>query len=103
MSWNSFPARMRNFIMSKAKAKYSASSSDSISSSQHVNSVDDSSPKIWLRLPYLETQGESLTKHLIRKIKRNWKIQVMFIVIDQTKKTSLFISNEDRIPDLCKN
>ena len=67
----------------------------------HENN-DDSPPKIWLKLPYLGRQGEFLVKNLIRKMRRSLKIYVKIIVVYQTKKTSFFLSNNDKIPDSCK-
>ena len=64
---------------------------------------DDDSHKIWLRLPYLGEQSESLVRNLIKKLRRNLKVKVNFVVIYETKKTAFFVSSKDKIPDLSRN
>ena len=97
MSWNVFPAKVRNLLIKKFKAKHFGNSTSS------NKPFDDNDPKIWLRLPYLGKQGEFLVRNLIKKLRRNLKVKVNFVVIYQTKKTAFFASNKDKIPDLSRN
>ena len=97
MSWNSFPTKVRHFLIKRLKTKLRIDSNTTL----HENN-NDSAPKIWLKLPYLGRQGEFLNKNLIRKMRRSLKIYVKIIVVYQTKKTSFFLPNKDKIPDSCK-
>ena len=56
---------------------------------------DDNIPKVWIRIPYLEIQGENLLSSCLKKIRRCLNQLIKFIVIYNTKKVSYFISNED--------
>ena len=51
---------------------------------------------------YLGRHEEFLVKNLTRKMRRSLKIYVKIIVVYQTKKTSFFLPNKDKIPDSCK-
>ena len=92
MSWNGFPTKVRLFLIKRLKTKLCNDNNTTL----HENN-DDSAPKIWLKLPYLGRQGEFLVKNLIRKM--CLKIYVKIIVVYQTKKTSFFLPNKDKIPD----
>ena len=63
---------------------------------------EDTRPKIWFRLLYVGKTGELAVKSCIKKIRRQLKISVNFIVIYKTTKISYFIFNKDRIPDLSR-
>ena len=45
-------------------------------------------------------QGEQLVKKLSKKLRRNFTISVEFDIIYECKKTSFFVSNKDKIPNL---
>ena len=95
MSWNGFSTKV-HFLIKRLKTKLCNDSNTTL----HENN-DDSAPKIYLKLPYLGRQGEFLVKNLIRKMRRSLKIYVKIIVVYQTKKTSFFLPNNDKIPDSC--
>ena len=77
-----------------------------ITTSSENNSYDiedESISKIWVRIPFLDKQGEYLVKKLIRKLQRNLTKPLKFIVNYQMKKVSYFLSKKDKIPDLERN
>ena len=98
MSWNGFPRAVRNLLISKLKNKFSTNQSRT-----NFFSENDTRPKVWVRLPYLGKQGETLVKNCLKKIQRCLTVPVNFIVIYDTKKFSYFLSNEDKIPNLSKS
>ena len=63
----------------------------------------DTRPKVWVCVPYLGKQGETLVKNCLKKIQRCVAFPVNFIVIYDTKKFSYFLSNKDKIPNLSKS
>ena len=71
---------------------------------QQLDEKDDV-PAIWLRIPYIGHQGESLVKKCISKLKRYKKDKnIKFIVMYDTKKMAFFCSNKDKTQDsLCSN
>ena len=94
MSWNRFPHAIRNLLISKLKNKFSTDR-------PRTNFFDenDTRPKIWVRVPYLGKQGETLVKNCIRCL----TVPVNFIVIYDNKTFSYFLSNKDKIPNLSKS
>ena len=60
MSWNGFPRAVRNLVISKLKNKFSTNQS-------RTNFFDenDTRPKVWVRVPYLGKQGETLVKNCL--------------------------------------
>ena len=80
MSWNGFPAKVRNLLIKKLKAKHFGNSTSS------NKPFDDNAPKIWVKPPYLGKQGEFLVQNLIKKLRCNIKVKVNFVVIYQSKK-----------------
>jgi hypothetical protein len=85
MSWNGFPRAIRNLLISKLKNKFSTDR-------PRTNFFDenDTRPKVWVRVPYLGKQGETLVKNCIKKIQRCLTVPVNFIVIYDNKKFFLF-------------
>jgi hypothetical protein len=98
MSWNGFPRAIRNLLISKLKNKFSTDR-------PRANFFDenDTRPKVWVRVPYLGKQGETLVKSCIKKIQRCLTVPVNVIVIYDNKKFSYFLSNKDKIPNLSKS
>ena len=98
MSWNGFPRAIRNLLISKLKNKF-------YKDRPRTNFFDenDTRPKVWVRVPYLGKQGETLVKNCIKKIQRCLTVPVNFIVIYDNKKFSYFLSNKDKIPNLSKS
>ena len=90
LSWNGFPKYIGNSILRRFKDK----------KSNPVNSNNDEVIKIYFRVPYAGIKGEQIVKSLIRKMKRFLKKTVTFVVLFDSKKTSFFCSNKDRIPEL---
>jgi hypothetical protein len=97
-SGNGFPRTIRNLLISKLKNKFSTDR-------PRTNFFDenDTRPKVWVRVPYLGKQGETLVKNCIKKIQRCLTVPVNFIVIYDNKKFSYFLSNKDKIPNLSKS
>ena len=79
-----FLTNVWHFLIKKLKAKLCNYNNTTL----HENN-DDSTPKIWLKLPYLGRQREFLVKNLIQKVHRSFKIYV-------------FLPNKDKIPDSFK-
>ena len=98
MPWNGFPLAVRNLVISKLENKFSTDQS-------RTNFLDenDTRPKVWVRVPYLDERGETLVKNCLKKIQRCLTVPVNFIVIYDTKKFSYFLSNKDKIPYLSKS
>jgi hypothetical protein len=98
MSWNGFPGAIRNLLISKLKNKFSTDR-------PRTNFFDENvtRPMVWVRVPYLGKQGETLVKNYINKIRRCLTFPVNFIVIYDNKKFSYFLSNKDKIPNLAKS
>jgi hypothetical protein len=98
MSWNGFPRAIRNLLISKLKNKFSTDRPRT-----NIFDKNDNRPKVWVRVPYLGKQGETLVKNCIQKIQRCPTVPVNFIVIYDNKKFSYFLSNKDKIPNLSKS
>jgi hypothetical protein len=71
--------------------------------STNIENSEGSRQKIWVRIPFLDKQGEFLIIKLIKKLQRNLTEPVKFIVIYQTKKISYFLPKKDKIPDVSRN
>jgi hypothetical protein len=54
-------------------------------------------------LNYLGNRGENIIKSCTSKIQRFLTKPVKFIVIYDTKRTSIFVSNKDRVPPLSRS
>jgi hypothetical protein len=65
MSWNGFPLAIRNLLISKLKNKFSTDRPRN-----NFFDENDTRPKVWVRVPYLGKQGETLIKNCIKKIQR---------------------------------
>ena len=87
MSWNSYPKYVRKSIIKCLQQKKTA-----------VQKDDESVTKIWIRLPYLGNKGEELVKTCIRKLKRCFKTNVIFVTLYDTTKCAMFCSVKDKIP-----
>ena len=90
MSWNGFPRRVRSSILSRLSTNSSPKPDD--------KPVDDDTKTIWIRLPYMGKQGESITNKLLRNLKRCFKTAVQFKVSYNVQKISTFCPTKDRIP-----
>ena len=99
MSWNGFPRTIRSLLISKLKNK----PANARQTQNNICDENDARPKIWLHIPYLSRQGESLVKKCLKKLQRNLNVSVNFIVIYNTKKLSYFLSNKDKILKLSKS
>ena len=94
MSWNGFPRAIRNLLISKLKNK---------SDRPRTNFFDenDTRPKVWVRVPYLGKQGETLVKNCIKKIQRCLTVPVNFIVVSIY--TSVWIYTQSNITQATKS
>ena len=99
MSWNGFQRTIRSLLISKLKSK----PSNARQTRNNISDENDARPKIWLPIPYLGRQGESLVRKCLKKLQRNLNVSVNFIAIYNTKKLSYFLSNKDKIPKLSKS
>ena len=81
MSSNGFPRAIRNLLISKLRNKFSSNQPRT-----PFFDENDTRPKIWVRVPYLGKQGETLVKKCLNKIQRCLTAPINFIVIYDTKK-----------------
>ena len=100
MSWNGYPISIRNFLICKLKTKYENCST---STSNADSLTDENIAKIWIKIPYLENRGENIIKSCTSKIQRFLTKPVKFIIINDTKRISFFVSNKDKLPLLSRN
>ena len=99
MSWNGYPNSVKYFLIHKLKHKYNASTIQ-----MNWSCDDDNLPKIWMHIPFLGKQSESLVKSCILKIWHYLNQPIKFIIIYNTKKGFYFISNKYKIPEMsCNN
>ena len=99
MFWNGYPKSIQNFLMKKLKTKYSDSSTSVTVNEDTVDNL----PKIWIRIPYLVSRGDFVSKLCLNKIQRFRSKPVKFITIYDTKKLSYFVSNKDKLPPLSRS
>ena len=65
MSWNGYPNNVSKFLIKMLRRKYKADGSGTRNMSD-----DDNIPKVWIRIPYLGSQGENLLSSCLKKIRR---------------------------------
>ena len=95
-SWNGYPKNIENFLMKKRKTKYSDSST-----SVTVNEgIVDNLPKIWIRIPYLGSHGDSLLKSCLNKVQIFLSKPVKFITIYDTKNFHILFPTKNKLPPL---
>ena len=68
-----------------------------------INNRNRKLKPLFLKIPYLGKNDESLAKVLKRKLARNLKKKVFIRVVFTTNKLSRFCSVKDHIPDAQKN
>ena len=99
-SWNSYPISIRNFLIRKLKTKYE---NNSTPTSNAHSQTDENITKTWIRIPYIGNRGENIIKSCTSKIQRFLTKPVKFIVIYDTKRISIFVSNKDKLPPLSRS
>ena len=93
MAWNVYPKSIRNATINKLKNNHKCATTQNKPSDANL-------PKIWIRLPYLGTQGTTLINNCIRKLRKYLSKPVQFVIIYDSKKIAFFTSNKDKIPPL---
>ena len=79
--------------------KYSATK---LTISRQTQPADQNLQKIWVRLPYLGTQGTNMINGCIRKLRKCLTKPVQFVIIFDTKKIAFYTSKKDKIPLLSR-
>ena len=69
MSWKGFSHTIRSLLVSKLKNK----SSSTCQTRNNISDENDARP-IWLRIPCLGRQGESLVKKCLKKLRCNLNV-----------------------------
>ena len=97
MSWNGFPQRVRNSVIKRLH--------NIVKRPRVDNRIDntDTTPTVWIKLPYAGKVGEDLVHKLIKKLNRSFTNKVTFIIRYDTTKTSYYCSNKDPVADYQKS
>ena len=96
MSWNSFSEKLSlQLIKNFASKRYTQNNVS-------FEEQNDSSPKIWISLPFIGKHGTNLIRKFKRKVLPLLKIQCKFIVNWNTTTTNTFVSKKDKTPKIPK-
>ena len=95
LSWNGFPRFVRRSLLSKFKSSEFRKKS--------TDSSEDNIDILYLKVPYLGEEGNSIIRRFKKKFSRLLSKKVNFRVMYSTNKLSMFCSMKDKVPDSMKS
>ena len=95
MTWNGYPLYVRNKIIKRLENWKNTKNNDTLK--------QENIATIFCRIPYAGVQGETLTKNLVRKLKRNIDKPFKLRNIYHTKKLIYYCNTKDKVPEYLKS
>ena len=102
MSWNGYRISIRKFLIRKLKTELNMKTTQRLLAMPTFE-TDENIGKIWIKISYLGNRDENIIKSCTSKIQRFLTKPVKFIIIYDTKRISLFVSNKDKLPLLSRS